>query len=247
MAKKKSTKPEKDFSIPPDHFPAGYEQFLGSLKDRIRRAQIRAALSVNRELVLLYWEMGRDILARQHDQGWGVKVIDRLAADLKRSLPEMSGFSSRNLKYMRSFATAWPEESIVQQLVAQIPWGHNVRLLDHVKDPDERAWCSFAAPGPRIQLCSKPLHKSPGITTSVRDMNVDRFKQHFPVFLGLASTVWRFRVELLLAAPFVGIFLAVVAINEPHMFLMVDFLAIVILPLLYMVLLLMIRQSRPPK
>ena len=84
--------------------------------------------------------LGRDILARQHEQGWGAKVIDRLAVDLRRAFPEMSGFSPRNLKYMRSFASAWPDEPIVQQLVAQIPWGHNVRLLDRVNDPAERAW-----------------------------------------------------------------------------------------------------------
>jgi predicted nuclease of restriction endonuclease-like (RecB) superfamily len=113
---------------------------LNDLKDRIRAAQIRAALAVNRELVLLYWSLGRDILARRKERGWGSKVIDRLAADLHREFPEMTGFSPRNLKYMRAFAEAWPDESIVQQLVAQIPWGHNVRILDYVKDTPEREW-----------------------------------------------------------------------------------------------------------
>jgi predicted nuclease of restriction endonuclease-like (RecB) superfamily len=90
--------------------------------------------------VLLYWSLGRDILARRKERGWGSKVIDRLAADLHREFPEMTGFSPRNLKYMRAFAEAWPDESIVQQLVAQIPWGHNVRILDYVKDTSEREW-----------------------------------------------------------------------------------------------------------
>jgi hypothetical protein len=63
-------------------------------------------------------------------------VIDRLAADLKRTFPDMKGFSPRNLKYMRAFGKAWPDEAIVQQLVAQIPWGHNVRFLDRVKAPE---------------------------------------------------------------------------------------------------------------
>jgi hypothetical protein len=87
-------------------------------------------LAVNREMVILYWQIGREILTRQEHEGWGTKVIDRLAIDLRRSFPDMTGLSPRNLKYMRAFAAAWPEEPIVQQLVAQIPWGHNVRLLD---------------------------------------------------------------------------------------------------------------------
>src|SRR5437867_1778552 len=82
---------------------AGYEEFLSDLKQRIRSAQIKAALSVNRELILLYWQLGRAILQRQQQQGWGAKVIDRLARDLLREFPEMRGFSSRNLKYMRAF------------------------------------------------------------------------------------------------------------------------------------------------
>src|SRR6266851_857388 len=107
--------------------PDNYAQFLADLKGRIRTAQLRASLAVNRELVLLYWQIGRDILDRQERESWGAKVIDRLAADLKGAFPDMKGFSPRNLKYMRAFAEAWPDEAIVQQLVAQIPWGHNVR------------------------------------------------------------------------------------------------------------------------
>ena len=118
----------------------GYDDFLRDLKERIRSAQVRAVLAVNRELVLLYWQIGRDILARQQQQGWGAKVIERLSADLRSSFPEMKGFSPRNLKYMRAFAEAYLEESFVQQVVAQIPWGHNVRLLDLVKEPTERLW-----------------------------------------------------------------------------------------------------------
>jgi len=120
--------------------PQGYASLLNDLKDRIRAAQVRAALAVNRDLVLLYWSLGRDILARQKERGWGSKVIDRLATDLHREFPEMTGFSPRNLKYMRAFAEAWPDQSIVQQLVAQIPWGHNVRILDYLKDTSAREW-----------------------------------------------------------------------------------------------------------
>jgi predicted nuclease of restriction endonuclease-like (RecB) superfamily len=120
--------------------PEGYDEFLRDLKQRIRDAQVRAALAVNRELVLLYWEIGRDILTRQAQQGWGARVIERLAADLHHAFPEVRGLSPRNLKYMRAFAEAWPDEPIVQQLVAQLPWGHNVRILDYVKSPAEREW-----------------------------------------------------------------------------------------------------------
>lgn len=117
-----------------------YHDFVQDLKDRIRTVQVRAALAVNRELILLYWQIGQDILIRQQQQGWGAKVIDRLAKDLTQAFPDLSGFSSRNLKYMRAFAEAYPDLQIVQQVVAQIPWGHNVRLLDSVKDFQERLW-----------------------------------------------------------------------------------------------------------
>ena len=119
---------------------AGYDEFLRGLKDRIRTAQVKAALAVNRELVLLYWQIGRDIRTRQQEQGWGAKVIERLSKDLRASFPEMQGLSRTNLLYMRAFAEAWPDEVIVQQVVGQIPWGHNVRILDAVKDPAERLW-----------------------------------------------------------------------------------------------------------
>ncbi|HKT74321.1 MAG TPA: PDDEXK nuclease domain-containing protein [Steroidobacteraceae bacterium] len=120
--------------------PQDYPAFLAELKQRIHHARLHAALSVNRELILLYWGIGRSILARQQAEGWGSKVIDRLAADLRRAFPEMTGISGRNLRYMRALADAWPQEAIVQRVVAQLPWGHNVSLLDTVKSPTEREW-----------------------------------------------------------------------------------------------------------
>lgn len=86
--------------------PKGYAEWLGELKSRIQSAQVRAALAVNSELVRLYWEIGRGILEKQKSEGWGAKVIDRLADDLRREFPDMKGFSPRNLKYMRAFAEA---------------------------------------------------------------------------------------------------------------------------------------------
>src|SRR5215469_7258577 len=125
--------------------PKGYEAFLRDLKERIRAAQVEAALAVNRELVLFYWSIGRDILARQKRHGWGAKVIDRLAADLRREFPEMAGFSPRNLKYMRAFAEAWPDEQFVQAPLAQITWYHNIALLEKLSPAEERLWYAHAA------------------------------------------------------------------------------------------------------
>jgi len=120
--------------------PEGYADWLQSLKTRIHSAQQRATLAVNRELVLLYWQIGRDILARQASQGWGAKVIERLAHDLRVAFPQMKGFSPRNLKYMRAFAEAWPEAEFVQAVLAQLPWYHQLALLDKLSSPDERRW-----------------------------------------------------------------------------------------------------------
>ncbi|GHT84315.1 hypothetical protein AGMMS49960_08660 [Betaproteobacteria bacterium] len=106
--------------------PEGYADWLADLKTRIQTAQQRATLAVNRELVLLYWQIGRDILARQAEQGWGSKIIDQLAHDLRIAFPEMKGFSPRNLKYMRAFAEAWQDAEFVQAVLAQIPWYHQL-------------------------------------------------------------------------------------------------------------------------
>lgn len=119
---------------------ADYTSWLADLKQRICKAQQRAVLSANRELVLLYWQIGRDILDRQQAQGWGAKVIEQLAKDLSAAFPDMKGFSRRNLLYMRSFAEAWPDAEIVQQAVAQLPWGQNLLLLTKLKTRAEREW-----------------------------------------------------------------------------------------------------------
>jgi predicted nuclease of restriction endonuclease-like (RecB) superfamily len=90
--------------------------------------------------VLLYWQIGRDILERQSREGWGSKVIERLAQDLRSAFPDMKGFSPRNLKYMRAFAEAWPDAEFVQQAAAQLPWFHLCTLIDKLTTPDERNW-----------------------------------------------------------------------------------------------------------
>lgn len=118
--------------------PADYGPWLADIKNRVLAARQRAALAVNAELVSLYWHIGRDILQRQAAQGWGSKVIDRLGRDLREAFPEMKGLSTRNLMYMRTFAEAWPDFEIVQQAVAQLPWGHNVLLLNRIKEQEAR-------------------------------------------------------------------------------------------------------------
>lgn len=118
--------------------PDAYADGLAELKGRIGAARQRATLAVNRELVLLYWQIGRDILARQAEQGWGARVIDWLGHDRREAFPGMKGFSPRNLKYMRAFAEAWPEQAIVQEVLARLPWYHQLALLDKLPGPEAR-------------------------------------------------------------------------------------------------------------
>jgi predicted nuclease of restriction endonuclease-like (RecB) superfamily len=118
--------------------PKKYGEFLTKLKERISRERFKAILSANSALVLMYWDIGQSILERQHDEGWGAKVIDRLSHDLKTAFPDMSGFSPRNLKYMRKFAESWSDRTIVQEALAQIIWYHNLALLEKCKDTEVR-------------------------------------------------------------------------------------------------------------
>ena len=131
-----------------------YVEVLSGLKEKIRQARLRATLSVNKELLDVYWEIGNTILQQQTLEGWGAKIIDKLADDLKMEFPDMKGFSIRNIKYMRAFAEAYPQfvqqpaaqnqntdnQMIVfmQQAAAQIPWSHHQVLLDKLKTQKER-------------------------------------------------------------------------------------------------------------
>ena len=127
-----SSKPEVLMPVPASllEMPEGYAAFFSGLKERITRERIKAVLSANSAMVLMYWDIGQAILERQQKEGWGAKVIDRLSHDLKKAFPDMTGFSPRNLKYMRKFAESWPERSIVQEVLAQITWYHNLALLE---------------------------------------------------------------------------------------------------------------------
>lgn len=118
--------------------PQGYTDWLADLQYRIHTAQQRAMLAVNRKLVLVYWQIGRDILARQTEQGLGAKVIDRLAHYLRTAFAEMKGFSRTNLVYMRSFAKACPDEQVALQAAGQLPWGDHLVLLARLNNREEQ-------------------------------------------------------------------------------------------------------------
>jgi len=133
--------------------PSSYPAMLEDIKSRIHAAQIKAALSVNRELIGLYWDIGKLITVRQKNEGWGKSIVERLSADLRNEFPQIVGFSPRNIWRMRSFYLAWTEEfrKLPQAVavldgenlplpVAEIPWGHNILLLEKLKSPSKRLW-----------------------------------------------------------------------------------------------------------
>lgn len=129
-----------------------YADLLTEIKSRIQTAQSRAVFAVNSELIRLYWHVGNTLNARQSEAGWGAGVIPRLATDIRNELPEIKGFSERNLKRMLAFFRAYPDDDLfVPQAVAQsgtqavqamcaLPWGHHVLLLERVKDEARRRW-----------------------------------------------------------------------------------------------------------
>jgi len=139
-----------------------YQGLLRDIKSRIRAAQIRASLSVNRELIQLYWDVGEMIVNRQRTEGWGKSIVDKLATDLHKNFPGIEGFSPRNIWRMRAFYIAWVrdkpqpkgaksgrlrsarvpprEREFLPRAVAEIPWGHNIVLLEKLKNSAERIW-----------------------------------------------------------------------------------------------------------
>lgn len=117
-----------------------YKAFFKEIKEKILTSQVKAALAVNHELINLYSEIGSKIHLKQKDEGWGAKTIENLAKDLKSTFPEMKGFSLTNIKYMVQFAKEYPEFAISQQVVGQIPWGHNILLLQKLETLQDRLW-----------------------------------------------------------------------------------------------------------
>lgn len=120
--------------------PDGYAEWIREVKASVHVARQRAARAVNSELIGLYWRIGREIRARQQTLGWGAKIVDRISADLRTEFPDTEGFSPRNLKYMRAFAVAWPDEDFVQGVLAQLPWYTHLALLEKLETAEERRW-----------------------------------------------------------------------------------------------------------
>ena len=120
--------------------PAAYRDTLSAIRDHVRGTRTRVQLAANAHLVHLYWAIGQELLVRSRSAPWGSGVLGHLAADLRAEFPEMRGFSATNLKYMRQFAAAWPNEGAIgQQRVDRLPWGH-ITLLLAVREPAARAW-----------------------------------------------------------------------------------------------------------
>jgi len=117
-----------------------YNEILENIKETVKQSQFRAMVVVNRELIALYWQIGKTILTKQSEQGWGSKIIDNLSKDLSTEFPDMKGFSSRNLKYMRKFAETYPDFEFVQQVAAQIPWTQNMVIMDKLSDENQKIW-----------------------------------------------------------------------------------------------------------
>lgn len=117
-----------------------YATLLQNLKKEISTARIRAHLSVNKEMITLYWSIGNQILERQKQEGWGSKVIENISKDLRREFPEMKGLSYQNISYMRQFVIEYNDQEILQQAIGEIPWGHNITIFSKVKNHNERIW-----------------------------------------------------------------------------------------------------------
>jgi len=132
-------------ALPSLELPDDYLPWLTDLKKRIQHERLRVVLASNAAMVSLYWDIGQRILEKQNSHGWGAKIIDRLATDLREIFPEMKGFSPRNLKYMRAFALAWPDRQIVQEVLAQLTWYHNLALLEKLKTPKDWLWYAHKA------------------------------------------------------------------------------------------------------
>jgi predicted nuclease of restriction endonuclease-like (RecB) superfamily len=115
-----------------------YKVFLQEIKQRVYRAQYDALKAVNKELIALYWDIGKMIIERQEKEGWGKAIVETLASDLQKEFIGMQGFSERNIWYMRNFYQTYYENIKLQPMVAEIGWTHNVVIMDRCKSPSER-------------------------------------------------------------------------------------------------------------
>ena len=125
--------------------PVWYPDLLAAVVECVQTGRQRAVLAANHELVTTYWAVGNEIVGRMDAEGWGARVVDRLAADLRERFPDAKGFSPRNLRYMRTFAETWPEGAILQAPLAQLPWYHHIALLERLDAAELRLWYAQAA------------------------------------------------------------------------------------------------------
>jgi predicted nuclease of restriction endonuclease-like (RecB) superfamily len=147
----------------PETLPRDYARLLRELKNRIQSARTRAVLSVNREMIALYWDIGRRVVERQRKGGWGTGVIERLSRDIQAAFPGVRGYSRQNIQHMRAFYQAWPQLEAILGLsaleaipaicpqpvgilgityknITELPWGHNLVLIERLREPDVRLW-----------------------------------------------------------------------------------------------------------
>src|SRR3989338_6123404 len=118
--------------------PIGYSELLADIKQRIRSAQYEALKAVNKELIALYWDIGKSIVEKQQKAGWGKSVVENLAGDLQAEFPGISGFSATNLWYMAQFYTEYHSDEILQPLVGEISWAKHIVIISKCKNAAER-------------------------------------------------------------------------------------------------------------
>lgn len=159
-----------------------YKTFLQEIKERIKSARLHAVLAVNQELIKFYWETGKAILVKQKTKKWGSKFLDQLSYDLRNEFHEMQGFSKRNLENMRGFASLYPKLEFAKQAVSQLPWGHIVRLIQTIKDNQEREWYAqqtikngWSRAVMEMQVESDLYHRQ-----SLNDQKITNYLQHLP-------------------------------------------------------------------
>ncbi len=174
----------KEITIQNDslHLDKDYMDFFSNIKNRLKTAQIRAALAANSELIKFYWELGNDLIEKQKAQKWGTHFLEQFSHDMRQAFPEMQGFSVTNLKRMRLFAQAYPDFGIRAQAVPQLPWGHIVRLMQMIKDDSQREWYAaqtikngWSRSGLEMQIESE-LYERQATTTK----KISNYHEHLP-------------------------------------------------------------------
>lgn len=159
---------------PASVLPGWYPELLASVTQHVSTGHRRAVAAANTELLAAYWAIGRAILARQHEEGYGTKVIDRLSADLRERFPDARGHSPRNLKYMRAFAAAWPDWEVVQGSLARLPWYHQIALIEKLDRPELRLRYAAAALDEGWSQSATPRLPSPAPSRSASPPAVGR-------------------------------------------------------------------------